>query len=241
MKLKFIGTGAIASTRNSASVLIDDHILFDIPNGNVKAMIRQNVNIVDIDTLIISHTHADHCFDAPFLLWYKENFKKEGDKPFTRIITDKVTKETVQALIKVSHFDSAKRANKEFIDFSNFKSEKKLGNVYITSIPMEHEGIKYANGYIIRNDDVSIGLTGDTCYSEGIKILASRVDYLISDMSLSTGDKSHMGLDNMLDLIKENPKLKIIPVHMYDNTRIKAKELNIDNLIILEDGDELEL
>ena len=42
MKIQLIGTGTIPDMTNSASVLINDHILFDVPNGNLKAMIRQN-------------------------------------------------------------------------------------------------------------------------------------------------------------------------------------------------------
>ena len=83
MKIQLIGTGTIPDMTNSASVLINDHILFDVPNGNLKAMIRQNIDILKIDTVIISHTHADHCFDMPFLLWYKEDCQKES-KRFSR-------------------------------------------------------------------------------------------------------------------------------------------------------------
>ena len=38
MKIQLIGTGTIPDMTNSASVLINDHILFDVPNGNLKAM-----------------------------------------------------------------------------------------------------------------------------------------------------------------------------------------------------------
>ena len=99
MKIQLIGTGTIPDVANSASVLINDHILFDMPNGNLKAMIRQNIDIMNIDTLIISHTHADHCFDAPFLLWYKKNYYKPGYKLSTKIVTDEITKDTVETLI----------------------------------------------------------------------------------------------------------------------------------------------
>lgn len=106
---------------------------------------------------------------------------------------------------------------------------------------MQHKGIIYANGYKIEENKVSIGVTGDTMICEGVKKLANQVDYLIADMTLEVGDDSHMGIDNILAILKESPNLKIIPVHMQDKTRKKAKELNLDNLIILEDGDILEI
>lgn len=244
MKIQLIGTGTIPDIANSASVLINDHILFDVPNGNLKAMIRQNINLLNIDTVIISHTHADHCFDLPFLLWYKKNYQKESEESSTRIITDKITRNTVENLIDLSHFNSARKAKKEFIDAEEVnKIEKICDDLQIFNVPMEHEQltIKYANGYIIKDKNISIGLTGDSSFCQGVKKLASQVNYLISDMSLEVGNESHMGIDNVLQLLKEYQDLKIIPIHMHDETREKAKRLNLDNLVMLQDGDSLEL
>ena len=241
MKIQLIGTGTIPDNANSASVLINDHILFDMPNGNLKAMIRQNIDIMNIDTLIISHTHADHCFDAPFLLWYKKNYYKPGYKLSTKIVTDEITKDTVETLIKLSYFSSAKKVEKEFIDIDDVNYTKICDDVDISNESMEHKDIKFANGYVIKDKNVSIGLTGDTSYCEGVRKIASKVDYLICDMTLMLGNDSHMGIDNILELMKEYPNLKIIPIHMHDKTRNEAKKLKEDNLLIYEDGKILEI
>lgn len=244
MKIQFIGTGTIPDIANSASVLINDHILFDIPNGNLKAMIRQNINLLKIDTVIISHTHADHCFDLPFLLWYKKNHQKEGEELSTRIITDKITRNTVENLIDLSHFNSAKKSKREFIDAGEVnKIEKICDGLQIFNVLMEHEKptIRYANGYVVKDKNISIGLTGDSSFCQGVKKLASQVNYLICDMSLEVGNESHMGIDNVLQLLKQYQDLKIIPIHMHDETREKAKKLKVDHLIMLQDGDILEL
>ena len=241
MKIQLIGTGTIPDIANSTSILINDHILFDMPNGNLKAMIRQNIDIMNIDTLIISHTHADHCFDAPFLLWYKKNYYKPGYKLSTKIVTDEITKDTVETLIKLSYFSSAKEVEKEFVDSKDVNYTKICDDVEITNEPMEHSEIKYANGYIIKDKNVSIGLTGDTSYCEGVRKIASEVDYLICDMTLMLGNDSHMGIDDVLEIMKEYPNLKIIPIHMHDKTREEAKKLEKDNLLIYEDGKILEV
>lgn len=241
MKIQLIGTGTIPDITNSASVLVNDHILFDMPNGNLKAMIRQNIDIMKIDTLIISHTHADHCFDAPFLLWYKKNYYKTGYKLSTKIVTDEITKDTVETLIKLSYFSSARDVEKEFIDFQDVNNIKICDDVEISNEPMVHSEIKYANGYIIKDKNVSIGLTGDTSYCEGVRKIASKVDYLICDMTLMLDNDSHMGIDNILELMEDYPNLKIIPIHMHDKTRNEAKKLEKDNLLIYEDGKILEV
>ena len=43
-------------------------------------------------------------------------------------------------------------------------------------------------------------------------------------MTLMLGNDSHMGIDNILELMEEYPNLKIIPIHMHDKTRKKEKE-----------------
>lgn len=240
MKIQFIGIGSIASIRNCASVIINDHILFDVPNGNLKAMIRQNVDILKIDTIIISHAHADHCFDVPLVFWYKKNYRKDTNELPIKIVTDEDTRKSIEELIDLSYFNSAKNTKKEFIDFKEISTKRLFNDLDIISEPMEHIGMKYANGYIIKDKNISIGLTGDTSFCEGIKKLAKNVDLLISDMTLEIGDDSHMGINNILELLEENPNLKIIPTHMFDKTREQAKKLNIKNLMIVDDGDILE-
>ncbi len=241
MKIQFIGTGAIASKRNSASVIINDHILFDVPNGNLKAMIRQDIDILKIDTIIISHAHADHCFDIPFILWYKKNYSNDTNELPIKIITDEDTRKSIEELINLSYFNSAKNTKKEFINYKEIFSKKLFNDFDIISEPMEHEGMKYANGYIIKDKNISIGLTGDTSLCDGVKKLAKNVDLLVSDMTLEIGNDSHMGIDNILELLEENPNLKIVPTHMFDKTREQLKKLNIKNIMIVEDGDVLVL
>lgn len=240
MKIQLIGTGAIGSIRNSASVLINDHMLFDVPNGCLKAMLRQNVDVEKIDTIIISHLHGDHCFDMPFVLLYKNSICK-SERPI-KIITDEDTRKTLELLDKSSHFfDFDKnRIAIENIDIKNISNNKIDDGLEITNEVVKHGKVKYATGYIFKDEHISVGITGDTSICQGVKNMASQVDYLIADISRENGTDCHMGIEDILGLLKEFPNLKIIATHMYDETRKKLKKLNEERLIILEDGAVLE-
>lgn len=48
MKVEFIGSGSIFTSVNSASYLINDKILVDIPNGCCKALKKMGKDIIDI-------------------------------------------------------------------------------------------------------------------------------------------------------------------------------------------------
>ncbi len=60
MKLKVIGSGNIFSKQNSASYLIDDKILIDVPNGTCKTLKNIGIEPSKIDNILITHFHGDH-------------------------------------------------------------------------------------------------------------------------------------------------------------------------------------
>lgn len=68
MKINMIGSGSIGSVRMSACTLMDDHILIEVPNGIIKYLKNQEHDIMQIDTILITHFHGDHFFDLPFYL-----------------------------------------------------------------------------------------------------------------------------------------------------------------------------
>ncbi len=71
MKLKILGSGSIFSKDNSASCLIDNKILIDVPNGTCKTLKRIGIEPSNILNILITHFHGDHYFDMPFMLLNK--------------------------------------------------------------------------------------------------------------------------------------------------------------------------
>ena len=71
MKLKFLGTGSISNKSSSASYLIDDKILIDMPGGNYKNMLRMDIDFNKINDILFTHFHGDHFLDIPFFLLEK--------------------------------------------------------------------------------------------------------------------------------------------------------------------------
>lgn len=71
MKLKILGSGNIFSKYNSASYLVDDKMLIDVPNGTCKILKNMGIEPGKISEILITHFHGDHYLDMPFLLLNK--------------------------------------------------------------------------------------------------------------------------------------------------------------------------
>ena len=78
MKVLLIGTGSMHNEYNSASFLIDDDIVIDMPNGICKNLYRVGIDPSTINYVLLTHFHGDHYFDVPFYLLRKskDNNKK---------------------------------------------------------------------------------------------------------------------------------------------------------------------
>ena len=73
MKIKFIGTGSGKTSLNRfhSSFLISSsgyNLLVDCGDGISRAILRQNINSNLIDSILVSHLHADHYSGLPSLL-----------------------------------------------------------------------------------------------------------------------------------------------------------------------------
>lgn len=244
MKLKLIGTGSIIGEARSACSLIDEKILIDCGNGILKTLTSQGIDINNIKTILITHLHADHFFDLPFFLLVKNNFKHNEE---TKIYCPKGTEEIIKHLCndyvggQPNLFEKWKYNSKIlFEEFDNLNDEEIIKGYFVNSYFVEHGKKKPAYGYVIRKDNKSIGFSGDSTYCENVKKIIEISDVSVLDMSHPKGNEAHMGVEDIEYICKKFDK-KIVATHMSDQARKLAKELNIKNLIIPNDGDEIEI
>ena len=234
MKIDIIGSGAIFTKYNSASYLIDDNILLDIPNGTCKKLMNMKKNIHEIRNVIITHFHADHYFDFPFL--YLNQMSDEGK---TTVYCDKDEHYKLHELVKLGFPHKADEMN-EHISY-NFGNEFKIGKYKIEKVKVEHQEMITAYGYIFDDGNTKIGFTGDSNLCEGSIYIANNCDYLISDCTYIEGKKSHLGIDNLQELLNKNTNLKIFTSHMNDEVREYLSKTKIQRITPLNDFEKINL
>lgn len=232
MKLKILGSGSIFSKDNSASCLIDNKILIDVPNGTCKTLKRIEIEPSNISNILITHFHGDHYFDIPFVLLNKISNSNES----INIYCDASGENKIYNLIKLAFPNKVDKINQYFKYNTNGKFN--IGNYTIKKVKLDHEEGIEANGYIFIQKDTKIGFTGDTGICQGVKIMAEECNYLICDCNSLKGKKSHIGVDDIIGIAKEYQNCTFYTTHMQTGVREKILSLNIKNLIPLYDYDE---
>ena len=241
MKIKTIGTGSISADERSACTLIDEKILIDCGNGITKTLLQMGIDLGKIDILLITHLHGDHFFDIPFLILTKAH-RNIKNKLYIYCPIGTINK--VKDLLNIGFNnltleEICKNSNTEFIEFDNLEKEV-IDNYYVKSYKVVHGSVLYPYGYTITKDNKTIGISGDSTYCDSIDKIVSSSDISILDMSRKEENKAHMGISEIKKIILKYNK-KVIATHIQEDTRKIVKNLNIENLIIPNDGDEFEI
>lgn len=238
MKIEFVGTGSIGALQSSACTLIDDKLLVDVPNGIIKRLKQTGHEISKIENCIITHLHGDHFADIPFLIL--DRFFYNVQTPIN-IYGPKGIENRVKDLFEIlfpGEYNKVQEVGKvQFVEFEKMEHQILESEYYITSFEVEHGNCKPAYGYIVEKDNKKVGFSGDSKYCEAIDTIIQQSEISVLDMSFIEGRIAHMGLEDILKIMEKYPNKKIATTHMQDYVREQAKEKNIENLIIPDDGE----
>ncbi len=236
MKLKFIGTGSILTSALSASVLIDDRIQIDMPNGYCKSARRLGVSITNVDLVLLTHFHGDHYFDFPFF-FLEQGLRHERDKELV-ILGPPGLETRLKRLhdLAYGNWDKVTRRSKvrfvEYCDGTKYQFEEYEIGVYEVDHAEEE-----AYGFTITKNGKTIGYTGDSKLCDAVFQIAESADLVVTDASFVTARGGHMGLDSaekIFERIKGRNK-QLVGNHMTDDSR--NAEISF-NMYRPADGDE---
>ena len=232
MKVVLVGTGSMRGEYNSASFLIDNDTLVDIPNGMCKNLYKIGKLPSEINNVLITHFHGDHYFDIPFYLLEKSKSNSKRVKIY--LSKDGIKK--CKSLLKLAF----KNPSKEIMNYLKpdfiTKDDFKINSYKVEKLLVDHGRQKPCYGYIFDTGKNKVGFTGDTTICDNVKYMSNMCSYM-----LIKGTDKHMGIDMFKDLIKEYPKTCFIPVHMDNETRDKLKELDFNNVLVCNDYDSIDI
>ncbi len=233
MKIQVVGSGSMWTSYNSASYLIDDNIIVDIPNGMCKYLYRLGKKVQNINHVLITHFHGDHYFDIPF--YYL--LKSKSNNTEVNVYCSKEGKRKCEKLLKLAFPNPYQEVLDTIKVKYNYKENFKVNDYEVKKYLVDHGAMKPAFGYVFKFNNNKIGFTGDTSYCKAVNDMAKECQYLFCDCMYIKGTNKHMGINDIKELTKKYPNCKFIVSHLDDETRNRLNEEKIKNVIIPNDGD----
>jgi ribonuclease BN (tRNA processing enzyme) len=216
--LTFLGTGnAFAPGRYWNSFLIGNRVLVETSPIVLPNLRRAGADLAAIDTVFLSHFHADHTFGWPFLLLdYLIRTRRQSD---LWVVGPPGVEQRLDEMCRIGayHPKALGEAGFELRFVEVNEREQEAGPVRFRAVRVEHEPTLDCFGFLIEHDGRRIGYSGDTRLCDGLREIAKGSDVLALECAGRHGNFMHMGLDNVRTLRAECPDLPFILTHVNDD------------------------
>ncbi len=233
MKLTFIGTGSGKTALNSfhTSVLFtknDYNLLIDTGDGIAKALISAGVSFRSIDSILISHTHADHFAGIASLL---TQMKINGRTEPLNIFIHSAFPDFLKNFINVSFlFQETIGFELNILGYEFDRSFKLENDLEI--LPKQNSHIRnkdnltnynrlefVSSSFLIKSNSVNIFYTADIGSKNDLFLFDKfSVDYMITETT-------HIDLNEITDAVKIINPIRCYLVHINDEELLK-NEIN---------------
>lgn len=213
--LTFLGTGnAFAIGRYWNSFLIGGRILVEPSPTVLPNLRRAGADPGAIDTVFVSHFHADHTFGWPFLLLEYEYMTRRSTD--LCVIGPAGIQHRFEEMSRIGAYPTNHPHRSTFginwIEASG--TEQRAGNVAFRAVRVEHAPELECYGYLIEHEGRTIGYSGDTTMCEGLRDIAANADVLVLECDHHDRPSPiHMNLDEVRALRRQFPNVPFIITH----------------------------
>lgn len=234
MELYVFGSGAVSARSGYPGYLIDGTVLLDCPPGSVKKLLRMGTGPLGITDVLLTHFHADHYFDLPFLVLARY---KKTELPL-RVHCPEEGRRVIPQLLSLAYPDIPLETVPLVLDHGDRFS---AAGYSVERLPVSHGAKEQCFGYVLEKDGVRIGFSGDTTVCPSLEAMAGSCRHLICECTLSAANAKHMGVDALLALQEAHPDCSLYATHMTDTARKKLQDvrcgvqaLNDDQRLLLQ-------
>jgi ribonuclease BN (tRNA processing enzyme) len=185
MRIVFIGTGTGVPTqeRRPAGIAIqqdEHHLLLDSGSGTISGLVRAGLDYRSLETLIYTHSHADHTLDLVALVHALNFTPGYQHHAALRVIGPAGFSSFVDHLMS-AYPSLAQRGYPIHVQEMD-GSQEDLGWGRLAAAAVPH-GNAPANSYRIETADGVAVFTGDCSPSDSLRKLALGADLLVSEAS----------------------------------------------------------
>ena len=240
MKVTVIGTSCTWFKRKNTSYIIDDDIIFDVPEGAYKDIIKL-IDIFKTKCVIISHLHTDHCLNL-HVIATRHMRENHGRTERLRIYAPEGALDKMVEMNRIFYGAAdvvTKECYNERVEFIDLKDGMtfKEGEYTISVYKMDHGKPESFGFKFTDKNGLSVGFSGDTKVCENLHKMLEKLDYAFVEMSTVKPHATHISTDEFVELSKKYKKTKMFPVHTSDEAQNFAVNKGLN---YLNDGQVVE-
>jgi len=204
LELAFVGSGnAFAPERCWSGFVLNQQHLFDAPPTALYSLKRMGMPLTAIQTIFISHFHADHFFGLPFLL-LEYAYLTPRSTDLTLVgppgIEGRLTK-----LVELGYPSLLGKHHGYRLRFLEIDDglEATVNGLRFRALEVDHAGPALrCFGFRVESDGRTLAYTGDSSYCPPLIDLARGADVLVTDCTYKHGlrNPEHMSFDEVREL-----------------------------------------
>ena len=218
--LTFLGTGNFLAPpgRYWNSFVMDTNVLVEPCPTSLPHLRRCGFGVDDIEVVVISHFHADHCFGWPFLL---QAIAEAGGGRTLHVVGPPGLEQQLAGMMDAGAVRSVLQMAHDRIDLRFAEvdgSWQRAGPLRFRAVEVVHVPYLRCFGYLFECPGAVIAYSGDTTPCDGLTELAREADALVVECNgkhLPPGAQpTHMDEDSIRELRAAHPDLHIVLTHL---------------------------
>jgi ribonuclease BN (tRNA processing enzyme) len=230
LDLLFLGSGNAfaAQGRAFSSFLLNGRYLFDCGPTVLQQLAKAGVSSSEIETVFISHYHADHFFGLPFLLL---DAKYSGRTKDLTIVGPPDIEARTMGLLQLGYPGVLESPGytKRYFEVSDGACHR-FGDLTLTAARVEHVGELECYAYRAEFDGRSLVYSGDTTLCDGLLRLVDGADVIVTECSCNNV-AVHLGPEGVDAVARRAPGARVVVTHLDGVDHPNG----FDGLIVAED------
>ncbi len=235
MEVTFLGTGtAFSAGSYNASIMVDRVILLDAGAPLCVHLPRAGVPLSGPRAVLLTHFHADHTFGLASLMLGRALLP--DDSPPLSVVGPAGTQDYLVQLLDLAWGEEMRRLTWTRLQVSvtelSHEETVEVSGYRVRAFEMTHTSRFPCLGYVLENEQVRLGYTGDSEVSPNLDSLLRSCDHVIAEMTYAEPGQMHLSRVEILRLMQANPQVRFVLTHRGTDQAVNGAVLARDFLTL---------
>ena len=200
-------------------LLIDGRALVDCPPTALASLRHSSISPSDIDTILFTHWHGDHCFGFPFILLERKYISDRGGEKILHVHLPEGGKERLRVLCDLAYPGSLDQSMNQ-VRFDDREEGEVNGTPgwKFERFPVLHDEEVDPHGYLLVHDSgFQLMHTGDSGPCEAIATRAHTCDVVVIELGVPdhVDTPYHFSATKLATLANNCPETTFLITHTW--------------------------